>query len=162
MTSAAGGRRGAGRPGCKRHVRVRGGGGSGMRCAERRAGGTRGRPGPSPSRALPSGSRGRGDECHPRLPGAPPELPLTWRGAGGGEPDTPLCPAVTGMAPSCRAKATRPRRLPRGLAARGARTRGGGCRESGGRRATRASAGGRGGNASGARTLERRSESAEL
>lgn len=115
MTSAAGGRRGAGRPGCKRHVRARGGGGgSGMRGAERRAGGARGRPGPSPSRALPSGSRRRGDESHPRLPRAPPELPLTWRGAGGGEPDTPLGPAATGMGPSCRAEATRPRRLPRG------------------------------------------------
>lgn len=35
MTSAAGGRRGAGRPGCNRHVRARGGGGgSGMRGAE--------------------------------------------------------------------------------------------------------------------------------
>lgn len=159
MTSAAGGRRGAGRPGCNRHVRARGGGGSGMRGAERQAGGARGRPGPSPSRALPSGSRGRGDECHPRLPGAPPELPLTWRTGGGREggrtePDTPHCPAATGMAPSCGADA--------GLAVRDARTGGGGCREAGGRRATSASAGGRGENASGARTLERRSESAEL
>lgn len=155
MTSAAGGRRGAGRPGCKRHVRGRGSD-SGMRGAERRAGGARGRPGPSPSRALPSGSRGRGDECHPRLPRAPPELPLTWRGAGGGEPDTPLCPAATGMAPSCRAEATRPRRLPRG-ARRPRRT-------DSRRRMPRGwrPAGGRGGNASGARTLERRSESAEL
>lgn len=162
MTSAAGGRRGAGRPGCQRHVRAGGCSGSGMRGAERRAGGARGRPGPTPSRALPSGSRGRGDEYHPRPPGAPPELPLTWRGAGGREGASRT--RLTDGQPPGWPLAAEPKRhgCPGGLAARGARTRGGGCRETGSRRATRANSGKRRGNTSGARTLERRSESAEL
>lgn len=53
----------------------------------RRAGDARGRPEPTPSRALPSGSRGRGDACHrrPALPGAATHL----AGAGRRGEDTP-------------------------------------------------------------------------
>lgn len=162
MTSAAGGRRGAGRPGCNRHVRARGGGGGpGMRGAELEA--RVGGPGRLRHGRYQVAVAGGGTSVIP----ACLELPRSCHspggrggGRGGGreggraEPDTPHCPAATGMAPSCGADA--------GLAVRDARTGGGGCREAGGRRATRASAGGRGENASGARTLERRSESAEL
>lgn len=63
----------------------------------RRAGGARGRPGPTPSRALPSGSRGRGDACHrrPALPGAATHL----AGAGRGGEDTPHRAAARGDGP---------------------------------------------------------------
>lgn len=77
----SGGRRGVGRRGCKRrHVRaVRAAPG----CTGRRAGDARGRPEPTPSRALPSGSRGRGRGGGKPV-SSPPGAPGSCHSPGGG------------------------------------------------------------------------------
>ncbi|KAM7319319.1 hypothetical protein ACRRTK_022431 [Alexandromys fortis] len=75
------------------------------------------------------------------------ELPRSCHSPGGGREGASRTRLSARQPPGWPLAAEPKRRgragCPEGLAARGARTRGGGCREAGGRRATRASAGGR-------------------
>lgn len=135
MTSGAG-RRGAGRPGCRRHVRARGPGTRGAAWRGERQASVGG-----PGRlrhgryqvAVAGGGTGVITARSSR------ELPLTWRGAGEGA-STPRCAAGTaGDGPSRAAGAVRPRGPPP-VPGRGSCTRGGCCRAAGSQ-PTRASAG---------------------